>query len=175
MSDNKSSQKAHEKRVFNDVINLSLASGGYKKKAALKLSGAINSDEERISEHHRLRLVHILSGRRWEQDRPWREDANDRRHFPREACCDLREDLRHRQGWNRMEIRTALRTRGCDLHIRGRTQVQWRYEKRRNHDRHEPDDREGLKHTGTERVGLPDPLRPDSQEPGILNLRWTEN
>lgn len=47
MSDNKSSQKAHEKRVFNDVINLSLASGGYKKKAALKLSGAINSDEER--------------------------------------------------------------------------------------------------------------------------------
>lgn len=47
MSDNKSSQNAHEKRVFNDVINLSLASGGYKKKAALKLSGAIISDGER--------------------------------------------------------------------------------------------------------------------------------
>lgn len=47
MSDNKSSQNAHEKRVFNDAINLSLASGGYKKKAALKLNGAINSDEER--------------------------------------------------------------------------------------------------------------------------------
>lgn len=47
MSDNKSSQNAHEKRVFNDVINLSLASGGYKKKAALKLSGAIISYGER--------------------------------------------------------------------------------------------------------------------------------
>lgn len=32
MSDNKSSQNAHEERVFNDVIQLSLASGGYKKK-----------------------------------------------------------------------------------------------------------------------------------------------
>ena len=85
------------------------------------------------------------------------------------------EDLRHRQGWNRMEIRTALRTRRCNLHLRSRTQVQWRLEKHRHHDRHEPDDREGLKHTGTERVGLPDPLRPASQEPGILNLRWTEN
>lgn len=47
MSVNKSSQNAHEKRVFNDVINLSLASGGYNKKAALKLSGAIISDVER--------------------------------------------------------------------------------------------------------------------------------
>ena len=47
MSVNKSSQNAHEKRVFNDVINLSLASGGYNKKAVLKLSGAIISDVER--------------------------------------------------------------------------------------------------------------------------------
>lgn len=47
MSDNKSSQNAREELVFNDVINLSSASGGYKKKAALKLSGTISSDEER--------------------------------------------------------------------------------------------------------------------------------
>ena len=47
MSDNKSSQNAHEERVFNDVIQLSLASGGYKKKAATKLRGILRSDEER--------------------------------------------------------------------------------------------------------------------------------
>lgn len=47
MSDNKSSQNAHEERVFHDVIELSLASGGYKKKAATKLRGFLRSDEER--------------------------------------------------------------------------------------------------------------------------------
>lgn len=47
MSDNKSSQNAHEERVFNDVAHLSLASGGYKKKAATKLRGILRSDEER--------------------------------------------------------------------------------------------------------------------------------
>ena len=47
MSDNKSSQNAHEERVFNDVIQVSLASGGYKKKAATKLCGILRSDEER--------------------------------------------------------------------------------------------------------------------------------
>lgn len=47
MSDNKSNQNAHEERVFNDVIQLSLASGGYKKKAATKLRGILRSDEER--------------------------------------------------------------------------------------------------------------------------------
>lgn len=47
MSDNKSSQNAHEERVFNDVVHLSLASGGYKKKAATKLRGILRSDEER--------------------------------------------------------------------------------------------------------------------------------
>lgn len=47
MSHNKSSQNAHEERVFKDVVNLSSASGGYKKKAARKLRGTINSDEER--------------------------------------------------------------------------------------------------------------------------------
>lgn len=47
MSDNKSSQNAHEERVFNDVIQLSLAAGGYKKKAATKLRGILRSDEER--------------------------------------------------------------------------------------------------------------------------------
>lgn len=47
MSDNKSSQNAHEERVFNDVIQVSLASGGYKKKTATKLCGILRSDEER--------------------------------------------------------------------------------------------------------------------------------
>lgn len=47
MSDNKSSQNAHEERVFNNVVHLSLASGGYKKKAATKLRGILRSDEER--------------------------------------------------------------------------------------------------------------------------------
>ena len=47
MSDNKFNQNAHEARVFNDVIRLSLASGGYKKKAATKLRGILRSDEER--------------------------------------------------------------------------------------------------------------------------------
>lgn len=47
MSDNKFNQNAHEERVFNDVIQLSLASGGYKKKAATKLRGILRSDEER--------------------------------------------------------------------------------------------------------------------------------
>lgn len=47
MSDNKSNQNAHEERVFNDVVQLSLASGGYKKKAATKLRGILCSDDER--------------------------------------------------------------------------------------------------------------------------------
>lgn len=47
MSDNKSNQNAHEERVFNDVVQLSLASGGYKKKAATKLRGILRSDDER--------------------------------------------------------------------------------------------------------------------------------
>lgn len=47
MSDNKSNQNAHEERVFNDVVRLSLASGGYKKKAATKLRGILCSDDER--------------------------------------------------------------------------------------------------------------------------------
>lgn len=37
MSKNKSDQHAHEEQVFNDVLRLSMASGGYKKKAALKV------------------------------------------------------------------------------------------------------------------------------------------
>ena len=41
MSKNKSDQNAHEEQVFNDVLKLSMASGGYKKKAALKVSGSI--------------------------------------------------------------------------------------------------------------------------------------
>lgn len=47
MSDNKSNQNAHEERLFNDVVQLSLASGGYKKKAATKLRGILRSDDER--------------------------------------------------------------------------------------------------------------------------------
>ena len=47
MSENKFNQNAHEERVFNVVIQLSLASGGYKKKAATKLRGILRSDEER--------------------------------------------------------------------------------------------------------------------------------
>ena len=47
MSDNKSSQNAHEERIFNDVIQSAFASGGYKKKAATKLCGILCSDEER--------------------------------------------------------------------------------------------------------------------------------
>lgn len=47
MSDNKSNQNAHEERVFNDVVQLSFASGGYKKKAATKLRGILRSDDER--------------------------------------------------------------------------------------------------------------------------------
>lgn len=47
MSDNKSNQNAHEERVFNDVVQLSLASGGYKKKAATKLRGILRSDDVR--------------------------------------------------------------------------------------------------------------------------------
>lgn len=46
MSKNKSDQNAHEEQVFNDVLELSMASGGYKKKAALKVSGSINADSE---------------------------------------------------------------------------------------------------------------------------------
>lgn len=43
MSKNKSDQNAHEEQVFNDVLRLSMATGGYKKKAALKVSGSINA------------------------------------------------------------------------------------------------------------------------------------
>ena len=43
MSKNKSDQNAHEEQVFNDVLRLSMASGGYKKKAALKVCGSINA------------------------------------------------------------------------------------------------------------------------------------
>ena len=46
MSKNKSDQNAHEEQVFNDVLRLSMASGGYKKKAALKVSGSINASSE---------------------------------------------------------------------------------------------------------------------------------
>lgn len=46
MSKNKSDQNAHEEQVFNDVLRLSMASGGYKKKAALKVSGSINAGSE---------------------------------------------------------------------------------------------------------------------------------
>lgn len=46
MSKNKSDQNAHEEQVFNDVLWLSMASGGYKKKAALKVSGSINASSE---------------------------------------------------------------------------------------------------------------------------------
>ena len=46
MSKNKSDQNAHEEQVFNDVLELSMASGGYKKKAALKVGGYINAGSE---------------------------------------------------------------------------------------------------------------------------------
>ena len=46
MSKNKSDQNAREEQVFNDVLKLSMASGGYKKKAALKVSGSINAGSE---------------------------------------------------------------------------------------------------------------------------------
>lgn len=46
MSKNKSDQNAHEEQVFNDVLRLSMASGGYKKKAALKVCGSINAGSE---------------------------------------------------------------------------------------------------------------------------------
>lgn len=46
MSKNKSDQNAHEEQVLNDVLKLSMASGGYKKKAALKVSGSINASGE---------------------------------------------------------------------------------------------------------------------------------
>lgn len=46
MSKNKSDQNAHEEQVLNDVLKLSMASGGYKKKAALKVSGSINASDE---------------------------------------------------------------------------------------------------------------------------------
>ena len=46
MSKNKSDQNAHEEQVFNDVLRLSMATGGYKKKAALKVSGSINASSE---------------------------------------------------------------------------------------------------------------------------------
>lgn len=46
MSKNKSDQNAHEEQVLNDVLKLSMASGGYKKKAALKLSGSLNASGE---------------------------------------------------------------------------------------------------------------------------------
>lgn len=39
MSKNKSDQNAHEEQVFNDVLRLSMATGGYKKKAALLAPG----------------------------------------------------------------------------------------------------------------------------------------
>ena len=43
MSKNKIDQNAHEEQVFNDVLRLSMASGGYKKKAALKVCGSIQA------------------------------------------------------------------------------------------------------------------------------------
>lgn len=46
MSKNKSDQNAHEEQVFNDVLKLSMTSGGYKKKAALKVNGSINAGSE---------------------------------------------------------------------------------------------------------------------------------
>lgn len=46
MSKNKNDQNAHEEQVFNDVLKRSMASGGYKKKAALKVSGSINASGE---------------------------------------------------------------------------------------------------------------------------------
>lgn len=46
MSKNKSDQNAHEEQVLNDVLKLSIASGGYKKKVALKVSGSINASGE---------------------------------------------------------------------------------------------------------------------------------
>lgn len=46
MSKNKRDQNAHEEQVFNDVLKRSMASGGYKKKAALKVSGSINASGE---------------------------------------------------------------------------------------------------------------------------------
>lgn len=46
MSMNKSDQNAHEEQVFNDVLRPSMASGGYKKKAALKVCGSINAGSE---------------------------------------------------------------------------------------------------------------------------------
>lgn len=46
MSKNKSDQNAHEEQVFNDVLKLSMVSGGYKKKAALKVGGSINAGSE---------------------------------------------------------------------------------------------------------------------------------
>lgn len=46
MSKNKSDQNEHEEQVFNDVLKLSMVSGGYKKKAALKVGGSINAGSE---------------------------------------------------------------------------------------------------------------------------------
>lgn len=46
MSKNKSDQNAHEEQVFNDVLKLSMVSGGYKRKAALKVGGSINAGSE---------------------------------------------------------------------------------------------------------------------------------
>lgn len=46
MSKNKSDQNAHEEQVFNDDLRLLMTSGGYKKKAALKVSGSINASSE---------------------------------------------------------------------------------------------------------------------------------
>ena len=47
MSKNKSDQNAHRRsKCSNDVLRLSMASGGYKKKAALKVCGSINAGSE---------------------------------------------------------------------------------------------------------------------------------
>lgn len=46
MSKNKSEQNAREEQVLNDVLKRSMVSGGYKKKAALKVSGSINASGE---------------------------------------------------------------------------------------------------------------------------------
>lgn len=46
MSDNKCKQNSLEEQVFKDVIDLSKAVGGYKKKAALKLNGSVDTNHE---------------------------------------------------------------------------------------------------------------------------------
>lgn len=46
MSDNKRKQNSLEEQVLKDVIDLSKAQGGYKKKAALKLNGSVDTRHE---------------------------------------------------------------------------------------------------------------------------------